>query len=204
MYVLMVTGGLGSGKSTACDYFRDRGAMVVDLDAIAKEEQETPLLLSQIAQAFGDDVLDFEGALIPSVLADRAFSSKEELDKLNALCWPPVIERVADLILGSACRARSYSDLLVIEAPLLAEVPELAELADETLCITAPEEIRLARVIERGMRPEDARNRLELQASEAERLAICNSQIDNSGSYAAFLSGLDSWWATYRAGGLPL
>ena len=55
MYVVLVTGGIGSGKKTACEYLGSKGATVLDLDGIAKEEQANPLILAQLQEVFGDD-----------------------------------------------------------------------------------------------------------------------------------------------------
>ncbi len=199
MYVVLVTGGIGSGKKTACDYLGSKGATVLDLDGIAKEEQTSPLVLAQLQEAFGDDIVDAEGFINRPLLADRAFINRESANKLNAICWPPVIQRVADYILNGSCQQRSASSLLVIEVPMLAEAPDLLDLKDEVLCIAAPEPLRFKRAVARGMRPEDVQNRMELQASDEQRRAISDTVIDNSGSLQALYGQLDDWYAQRTA-----
>ena len=191
MYVVLVTGGIGSGKQTACEYLGSKGATVLDLDGIAKEEQENPLIIEQLQETFGNDIVDTDGLINRPLLADRAFFSRETANKLNEICWPPVIERVAAYILDSSCQLKTRSDLLVIEVPMLAEAPALLDLKNEVICVIAPEELRLKRAVARGMRPDDVRNRMALQASDEQRIAISDTVIDNSGSLEALYEQLD-------------
>lgn len=199
MYVVLVTGGIGSGKKTACEYLGSKGATVLDLDGIAKEEQANPLILAQLQEVFGDDVVDAEGLINRRLLADRAFVNHESVDKLNAICWPSVVQRVADFILNGSCQQRSSSSLLVIEVPLLAEAPALLDLKDEVMCVVAPESLRFERAVSRGLRPGDVRNRMDLQASDEQRIAISDTVIDNSGSLEALYRQLDDWFAQRTA-----
>jgi dephospho-CoA kinase len=194
MYVVLVTGGIGSGKQTACEYLGSKGATVLDLDGIAKEEQENPLVLAQLQEVFGDDIVDSEGQIIRPLLADRAFASQEMTDKLNAICWPPVIARVSDYLVGGSCQPMTRSDLLGIEIPLLAEASAMMDLQDEIICVVAPRQTRLERAVARGMRPEDVCNRMERQATDEQRLQISDTVIDNSGTLAALHAQLDGWY----------
>ncbi|MDR3053582.1 MAG: dephospho-CoA kinase [Coriobacteriales bacterium] len=196
MYVVLITGGLASGKKTVREYIGRLGATTLDLDAIAKEEQEDPLILAQIAEVFGEDVVDSEGLLIRPLLAQRAFASKEAADRLNAICWPPVIKRVADYILQSSCQPIEQRAILVIEVPLLAEAPALLDLKNEVISVVAPERQRIKRAIARGMREADVQNRLALQASDEQRVAISDTVFENSGSIESLYAQIDDW---YRA-----
>ena len=202
MYVVLVTGGIGSGKKTVCEYLGKKGATVLDLDGIAKEEQENPLVLEQIKDEFGDDLVDADGILNRLLLADRAFFSADAAAKLNAICWPPVMERAQSYILDSGCQSLRRHDLLVIEIPLLAEAPALLDLKNEVICVTAPENLRFERAVARGMRPHDVQNRMELQVSDEERIAISDTVIDNSGTLAALYEQLDAWYAHFSEASL--
>jgi dephospho-CoA kinase len=194
MYVVLLTGGLASGKDTVSAYLAELGATVLDLDLIAKEEQESEDVLAQLTDTFGDDILDSEGMLNRKVLAERAFSDSESADKLNAICWPPVKERIANYILADGCQPIQGGELLVIQIPLLAEAPDLLDLHDEIISVSVPEELRFKRAIARGMDPKDAQNRLALQASDEERAAISDTIFENSGTREALKAQVLAWY----------
>ncbi|MDR0501057.1 MAG: dephospho-CoA kinase, partial [Coriobacteriales bacterium] len=125
MYVVFVTGGLASGKKTVCELLHSWGATYLDADAIAKEEQEHPAILSLLAETFGKDIIYFDDVDKPCVnrclLASRAFASKDEANKLNAIMWPAVQERLADYLVGGSCQLLSGTDFVVVEIALLYE-----------------------------------------------------------------------------------
>ena len=198
MYVVFVTGGLASGKRTACEFMADHGATLLDLDAIAKEEQENPLILTALMEEFGDDLVNREGELNRRLLAERAFASPERGRKLNEICWPPVIERVADLLIGGSCQPRLNSDFIVVEIPLLVESSKLIEMADEIITVEVDENIRLQRAVERGMDTEDAINRMALQATDDERRKIATHVFDNNGTREELKQQVDDWYSHLR------
>lgn len=203
MYVVMLTGGLASGKDTVSAYLAQLGATILDLDLIAKEEQESDDILAQLVAVFGEDILDKEGALDRKLLAERAFADKEKAEKLGDICWPPVLERVTNYILNDGCQPLEHGELLVIQIPLLVETPQFLKLKDEVISVSAPEELRLARAQARGMSAEDAQNRLALQATDEERAAISDTIFDNSGSREALKAQVRGWYlARVNAAGL--
>jgi dephospho-CoA kinase len=203
MYVVLLTGGLASGKSTAANWLNEWGASLLDLDVLAAEVQEAEFVRQQLEEAFGEDIYTADGALIRSRLAKRAFATPESVEKLNAICWPPVIERVSDYLVGGSCTPlESEATMLVIQIPMLAEAPQFLDLADEVLAIEAPEELRLKRAIGRGMKPEDAEQRMALQASDSDRRALATTIIDNSGSLKQLHEQLYDWYQDRTIGRL--
>jgi dephospho-CoA kinase len=194
MYVVLLTGGLASGKDTVASRLADLGATLLDLDVIAKEAQETEPVLEQLKEGFGSDIVNNEGTLDRALLAERAFGDRESADRLNAICWPPVKERVADYILGNTCQPMERGQLLVVQIPLLAEAPDLLDLADEVIAVAADESLRFRRAVARGMSPADARNRLALQASDEQRAAISDTVFTNNGSLEHLHTQIDAWY----------
>ena len=209
MYVVFVTGALASGKQTVCNLLCQRGAEVIDLDAIAKEEQEHPSVLDALKKEFGADILTADG-LDRSLLAKRAFASVEASDRLNAICWPPAYRRLSGLLhkrraestKGSEAAAAESgfikSGLIVVEIPLLAEaaskLPELLNLADEIIVVEADEKRRLARAVKRGMDPTDASRRLALQESDEKRRVFATVVFDNNGTLESLEKQVESWY----------
>ena len=195
MYTVMITGGIGSGKSTLCEMLQAKGALSVDLDAVAHTLLETDvMMISELAEEFGSDILDEDGAIVPSRLAARAFASPEATKAMNAITFPRIIDQVSDYILDVHCVPRHHAKAMVIEVPLLTEAPDLAKLADEVIAVNAPVELRLSRAVARGMDAEDALRRIWLQPTDAERAAIANTICENTGTQEDLQAWADAWW----------
>jgi dephospho-CoA kinase len=191
---VFVTGGLASGKKTVCEYLHSKGATYLDLDAIAKEVSSEPQITRQIQEAFGWDIVDAEGEIKSSLLAERAFATPESSNRLNSIVWPAVKERLADLLISQSCQLMHTGDLVVVEIPMLTEAPDFPELADVIITVSLPEKLRLQRAVERGMSYQDASNRLALQATDEQREAISSVVFENSGSLENLYSQVDNWY----------
>lgn len=195
MYTVMVTGGLGSGKSTLCKLICEHGAMSMNLDEIYRgllESNEN--MIADLADRFGDDILDDAGMVIRSKLAEEAFSDEQSTKDLNAITFPYIMAMTNDYLLDVHCVPRSSSKVLVVEVPLLTEVPEFAQLADEIIAVNVPSDVRLQRAVARGMNPVDALKRLQIQPTDAERDAIADTICDNSGTEDDLRAWADAWW----------
>lgn len=195
MYTVMVTGGLGSGKSTLCKLICEHGAMSMNLDEIYRgllESNEN--MIADLADRFGDDILDDSGMVIRSKLAEKAFSDEQSTKDLNAITFPYIMAMTNDYLLDVHCVPCSSSKVLVVEVPLLTEVPEFAQLADEIIAVNVPSDVRLQRAVARGMNPADALRRLQVQPTDAERDAIADTICDNSGTEDDLRAWADAWW----------
>jgi len=202
LYVVLLTGGLASGKDCVGAMLKKRGATLLDLDLIAKEEQLRPEVLASLQEEFGDDIVDAFGNLDRKLLAQRAFVGDESARRLNAICWPPVRRRIQSLLLEVRGLPKSEHALIVIEIPLLAEAPDFLNLNDEVISVVADEKLRMARAVARGMAPEDAHRRLLLQASDQERAAISDTVFENNGSLEELQTQVDTWFEARRTSGL--
>jgi dephospho-CoA kinase len=156
-------------------------------------------VLEALQDAFGHDVLNRAGELNRALLAERAFESPEACQKLNEICWPAVRERLADLLIGKSCQPRNIGNFVVVEIPLLVEAPELIAMADEIISVEADEAIRVLRAVARGMTVQDAKNRIDLQASDAERSALAHHVFDNNGSLEQLMQQVDAWYTQVQA-----
>lgn len=191
MFLLVITGGIGAGKSTAAEYFRQAGAFVIDLDDVASRVLSPgSATLDAVAAAFGPDVLLADGRLDRPALARAAFASKATAQRLNALVHPAVTSELSRK-LSELRSARKAPALVVVEVPLLAEAPAIADVADVVLAIVAPQEVRVQRTVASGRAEPDARRRLAVQASDAERAALADVVIVNDGDRESFLARLD-------------
>lgn len=178
--IVAVSGGIGSGKSSVTRVFATQGAVTADADAIAREilEPGEPAL-SEVARAFGGDLLRQDGSLDRALLASRVFGGEgadDRVARLNAITHPLIEARAWSILRGAP-----EGSLAVYDIPLLIEGDHVDRF-DAVVIVDAPIEERVKRLEGRGVAPEDARARIRAQASSQERRAIATIWIDNEGS----------------------
>ncbi|WP_245879601.1 dephospho-CoA kinase [Zobellella endophytica] len=176
-FIVGLTGGIGSGKSTVADLFAALGTEVVDADLIAREVVAPgEPALAAIAAHFGEEVMLPDGGLNRRLLRERVFAEPMQKDWLNALLHPLIRERM----LAACAAARSPYCLLVV--PLLVE-NGLTGLTDRVLVVDVSPELQLARTVRRD-RANEAQIRaiMAAQASREQRLAAADDVLDNSDS----------------------
>lgn len=173
-----LTGGIGAGKSTVSATFSERGGVVVDGDVISREVVEPGTEgLAALVEAFGDGILLPDGALDRPALAAKAFSSTATRQTLNGIVHPLVGKRRAELI-----AAVPQNSVVVEDIPLLVE-SGMAPFFPLVVVVYADAELRVKRLVEhRGMAEADARARIAAQADDAQRRAVADIWLDNSGS----------------------
>lgn len=194
MFVLAVTGGIGSGKSTASALFAARGAVVLDLDTIAKGVLEPGMPVFDLVVAeFGPEVLGADGRISNSALAEAAFQSPGDARRLDAIVHPAVHLAVAGA-LDALMLQDNAPRVVVLDVPLLAEAPEFLDLVDAVLVVSTHEDARLDRLVARGMPGNEAERRMACQASDAERRGIADYVIENDGPEVSFRAALADFW----------
>ena len=195
MYVVAITGGIGSGKTTVANQFAALGIEVVDADLIAREvvEPGTPALAA-IASHFGPGILDEQGRLDRRALRERIFSDPAAKSWLNALLHPIIR---SEMLRQCAAVSSPYCLLVV---PLLVE-NRLTELADRVLVIDVDEATQIERTCHRdGVSREQAQAILASQASRSERLAMADDVLDNqSGTTETIRARILALHETYLA-----
>ncbi|MBV7598594.1 dephospho-CoA kinase [Aeromonas sp. sia0103] len=195
MYVVAITGGIGSGKTTVANQFAALGIEVIDADLIAREAVEpgTPALTA-IASHFGPGILDEQGRLDRRVLRERIFSEPAAKHWLNTLLHPLIRSEM----LRQCAAASSPYCLLVV--PLLVE-NRLMNLADRVLVIDVDEATQIERTCRRdGVSRAQAEAILAAQASRAERLAVADDVLDNqSGTSETIRARILALHETYLA-----
>ena len=195
MILVGLTGGIGSGKSTVSSLLADKGAIIIDGDAITRElQQPGEPLLQVIAERFGSDLLDDHGALIRQRLADIVFNDPDALADLNKIVHPAVGRELERRL----AEQRDTDNVVILDIPLLAENPRKGLCG--TIVVDVPEEIATQRLVEqRGMREEDARARMANQASREKRRAIADQVIDNTGTVEELRGRVDEVWQWARS-----
>ena len=175
---LGITGGIGSGKSTALAYLRELGAAVISSDDVVHELLHDPDIVAAIAAHFGEAVI-VDGAVNRPALAGIVFHERAELDWLEGLLHPHVRRRFAEWAAAQE-RARPRPAMIVAEVPLLFETG-WAEDFDHTMLVTAPVDVRRRRLSAKLTDSEFAR-RLEQQMPEEEKIARADFVCHNTGS----------------------
>jgi dephospho-CoA kinase len=189
-----LTGGIAAGKSEVSRRLAERGAVIIDADAVAREVVAPGTRgLAEITAAFGPGVLDAGGALDRGRLGEIVFADSALLGKLNAIVHPLVAERMLAIE-----RAAPPDAIVVHDVPLLAE-NRLAGQYDVVVVVDVPTEVQLDRLTrQRGMPEDQARERMDAQASRADRLAIADIVVDNSGPLAELDRRIDGLWEELR------
>jgi len=176
-FVVGLTGGIGSGKSSAADEFARLGATVVDTDVIAHElTGQGGAALAQIERIFGKDFLE-SNALNRKKMREHVFSNPAAKKKLEALLHPMIREESERRIAAAA------GPYVVYVVPLLVESGDPRRGVNRVVVVDAPAEAQLARVRMRSaLGADEVSAIIAAQAGRAERLAAADDVIDNSGT----------------------
>jgi dephospho-CoA kinase len=189
--VIGLTGGIGSGKSTVSAALAERGAEVVDADAIVRELQApgTPVLAAMV-ERFGPGILTAEGELDRQAVADIVFGDADALADLNAIVHPAVGAELVRRLEDAAGR----DGVLILDVPLLVESGRDDMVG--TVVVDTDPDIAVARLVEhRGFSEADARARMARQASRDERLAKADFVISNDGTPGDLAPQIEACWA---------
>jgi dephospho-CoA kinase len=224
-----LTGGLGSGKSTAARLFAALGAYVVQADAIGRELMEPgQLVYSNIVKHFGQGVVSSDGRLDRSALAKIAFVDGR-VEELNAIVHPAVIAQQTELT--AAIFQRDPHAVVIVESALIFET-KYGEVRsgeamgssaqgteegrwpgrfDRIVLVTAPEEVKIARFVARCATGEamtaerraefeaEARRRLAQQMSDEQKSALCDYVLTNGGPLTELEWQVDQLWPILKA-----
>jgi dephospho-CoA kinase len=196
-YIVGLTGGIGSGKSTVCSMLASRGAKVIDADAIVHDLQRPGTeVFDEIVAEFGPEVVSSDGTLDRSKLASIVFAHPEKRKRLESIVWPRVGARVAELLSEYA-----EAEVVVLDVPLMAESPEGSRRnAQAIVVVDATPETQLRHLEAKGVAPETAKARMAAQVAREERLKIADHVITNDGSLDELSKQVDGLWRALRAG----
>lgn len=184
-----LTGGIGSGKSTVARMLAERGAVVVDADAIAREVVEPGQpALAALVEAFGPEILQPDGSLDRTELAARAFVTDETRKQLEAITHPAIGEEFLRRV-----AAAPADGIVVHDVPLLVESTRGFEYG-AVIVVEAPRELRLLRLEARGVSRADAERRMALQAGDEARRKVATWVVDNSSDLADLEHQIAAIW----------
>lgn len=181
--VVGLTGQTGAGKSTVSEVFCRNGFSVINADIVAREvvEKGTPCL-AEIADFFGNEVIDGTGSLDRKKLAGIVFTNKTKLEMLNSIIYPYITREILNKINILATQGKKY---VLLDAPTLFE-SRSDDFCEIIISVLADAEIRRNRIITRdSLTPEQAQNRMDSQLDEEFFIARSDYIIHNNGSLEA-------------------
>lgn len=199
MYIIGVTGGIGSGKSTATEYLKEKGFGYIDADQIARNlTGEGQPLLEVISREFG--CVEKTGTvgnglvLDRKALADVVFKNKEERIKFDSIIHKEIINVIDAEIQDYRDEAAigTFEGHVILDAPLLFEAGINGK-CDIVILITCNMDERIRRVSERdGMDPEKIQDRIRNQMDDQQKIKLSDYVVDNSGSREDLYRQLDN------------
>ncbi|MFY7762473.1 MAG: dephospho-CoA kinase [Candidatus Nanopelagicus sp.] len=188
MLIVALTGGIGSGKTTVGDIFSELGAVVIDSDQLARAVLERGSKGFDLVLAkFGDAILK-NGELDRSLLATLVFNDSQKRSELESITHPLIRQSFAEII-----SSLPRESIVINQIPLLFE-SKGAYKFDHIITISAPEELRIERLKNRGLGFSDIKKRIEAQASDLERESISNSIIRNDKDELHLRNQVESTW----------
>jgi dephospho-CoA kinase len=197
MFLVGLTGNIGSGKSTVAQLLSERGATIIDADVLARRavEQGTEAYRA-IAERWGTSILAADGLLDRGALRRIVFSDQAELEQLNAIVHPEV-ERMRGALVE---QARQRGDRLVVcDIPLLFE-RRMTEKFDRIVLVDSPRPVRLERLVrERGLRETEAMDMIVAQMPAELKRARADFVIDNDGTLTQLDARVAEVWSALLA-----
>ena len=193
MFLVGLTGNIGSGKSTVAQLLSERGATIIDADVLARRavEQGTAAY-KKIVECWGTSVTGADGTIDRSALRRTVFSEPAQLEQLNAIVHPEVARMRADLV----AQARARGDRLVVcDIPLLFE-RKMTDDFDRIVLVDAPRPVRLERLVrERGLRETEAMDMIVAQMPAELKRARADVVIDNAGTLTQLDQRVSEVWS---------
>jgi len=188
-----LTGGIGSGKSTVAQFFKDKGAYLIDFDILAHNVEEPEgRAWKRIVEEYGPDILNADTTINREKLGNIVFQDKKKLERLNSIVHPAVFEewnrRLEEI-------KREKEDAIVIsDIPLLIEVG-LDKYVDLTVLVYIPPERQIERIMTRnGFTREEAEHRLHSQMSIDDKLPLADIVINNEGPPEETRKIVETYW----------
>ena len=190
-YILGLTGGIASGKSTVSAYLAQNGALIIDADLIARQVvAKKSSGLKQIVAKFGGEILTASGELDRKKLGKLVFSNKDLLKALTDITGPLIR---AEILREIQAAKKAQVKLVVLDIPLLFETG-YQTLCDKVMVVTIPSKLQLERVMKRdNLSAAEARKRIANQLPASKRNELADVLIDNSKSVAETYQQVLKW-----------
>jgi dephospho-CoA kinase len=200
MRIIGLTGGIGAGKSAVAARMAERGAVVIDVDAIGRDLLEPGgTAAADVIERFGERVVDGEGRIDRARLAKVVFSDREALAALEDISHPAINTEIDRRLDAMHDDALVVLDMAILVGSRLGRDLPSGRGYDTVVVVEAPEEIRLARLVDiRGMPEADARARIAAQPRDVDRHAVADHIVVNDGDLDALDTAVDELMVALR------
>lgn len=178
MFIVGVTGGIGSGKTTVSRYLEDKGLVVLDADRISGEVTAAGgSAVEEVAEVFGPSSVDIDGAMNRKYMSDIVFHDRMKLDLLSSIVHKHVFFEMEKKIEEETSK---NTKCLILDVPI--PVQRFVDMSDQVWVVTCDTATRISRLLDRGLSYEEAQRRIAMQLSDEEYSDLADFVIDNSGS----------------------
>ncbi len=193
-FIIGLTGQTGAGKSSLTYIAQNHGYFVIDCDEVARDIREMPQVIAALKNAFGDIILDSDGRINKTALAEKAFSSKENTRLLNDTILPFIKNAINDII------DSTDSELIMLDAPTLFEA-NMQDICRYTIGVIAKSDVRLKRIMMRdGIDEKSALSRINAGKNDDFYKSNCDFVIENNGELNNLLNNFELLLKTISGG----
>lgn len=195
MKVIVVIGGIGSGKSSVSRALASHGAAFIDLDEVGHVVLLHDSIIDELAATFGIDILDASGSIVRAKLAQAAFETPESTRRLNEITHPRLVADARALLAEyeQAKRAAATIEISPYDGPQ-GSFGVFTDQADAVIAVVAPLEVRVARAVGRGFAEMDVRNRIARQVTDEQRRLWADYVVENDGTLEQLTRRVDDIW----------
>ena len=187
MFVLGITGGIGSGKSTVSKYLAEKGLIVIDADEISRQVTDVGgIAVPAIEEVFGKRAVKDDGSLNRKYVSGVVFKDKTKLDELSTIIHKYVLDKMENDI--QRYREKGVK-CVVLDVPI--PVNRFVAMCNQIWVVTCDDKIRLSRLEGRGMERDDAERRIAMQMTNEEYMSLGEHSIDNSGTMEETIKQVD-------------
>ena len=188
MRVIALTGGIGSGKSLAAQYFAELGALVIDADQLARDVISRGTEgFDEVVSYFGDSILK-DGDIDRRALGELVFNDSKAMTVLEGIVHPRVTAEF-----NEAVQSLSGDQILIYEIPLLFE-KKAHDRFDSVITVEADMEQRIERLRAKGLHMSEINSRIAAQATREQRVSVADYVLENSGSQDDLLRQVENIW----------
>ena len=190
-----VTGGTGAGKTEVCKMFGRLGAKVISADEVGHRVLEDPEVKEKLLEEFGRGILREDGRIDRRKLGRMVFGDREALRRLDAIVHPPLLRLLKEEV--SESLREDPGRPVVVDAALIPKWG-ISGWFDAVILVKAPKEVRVARLVEKGLSEEEALMRTEAQMAEEEMERAASYTLENEGSLEKLEGKVRSLWRALR------